>query len=55
VKFNEEFWSSEDRVTLQENELLEAPFSEDEIKKAIFESYADGAPGERSKLARGGE
>jgi hypothetical protein len=45
VKLDEELWSREDRVTLQENDLLEAPFSEDEIKKAIFESYADGAPG----------
>jgi len=28
-----------------ENEMLEAPFSESEIKEAVFDSYADGAPG----------
>ena len=35
----------EERVTEQENELLEAPFSEEEIRIAIFESYAEGVPG----------
>ena len=25
--------------------MLEAPFSEEEVKKAIFGSYSDGAPG----------
>jgi len=45
VRLDEDFWSSEDRVTIQENELLEAPFSEEEIRIAIFESYAEGVPG----------
>ncbi|XP_066344398.1 uncharacterized protein [Miscanthus floridulus] len=36
---------AEDKVTTSENELLEASFTEDEIKAAIFDSYAEGAPG----------
>jgi hypothetical protein len=32
-------------VTTEENELLEAPFTETEIKKAIDDSYAERAPG----------
>jgi hypothetical protein len=39
------FWDPEDLVTPAENDLLEHPFSEEEIKKAVFESYASGAPG----------
>jgi hypothetical protein len=32
-------------VTNEENDMLEAPFSEVGIKKAIDNSYAEGAPG----------
>jgi hypothetical protein len=39
------FWDPADLVTSAENELLEKPFSEEEIKAAIFGSYANGAPG----------
>lgn len=35
----------EDKIIDEENELLEAPFSEEEIKTVVFESYSDGAPG----------
>jgi hypothetical protein len=45
VKLDENFWSEEDKVTSEENELLTAPFSEEEIKVAIFESYAECALG----------
>lgn len=38
------FWEDHEKVLDLENDLLEAPFSEDEIKEAIFESYAGGAP-----------
>jgi hypothetical protein len=34
----------EDKVTREENEMLEANLSEEEIKKAIDGSYAGGAP-----------
>lgn len=32
-------------VSSEDNSRLESPFSEEEIKKAIFDSYSDGAPG----------
>ena len=38
------FWEEEDLITDEENDLLVAPFSEEEIKEVIFGSYADGAP-----------
>lgn len=41
----EDFWREEDKVSTAENTLLEAPFTEEEIKEAIFGSYANGAPG----------
>lgn len=39
------FWDNQDLVTSEENGLLEQPFSEEEIKNAVFGSYAAGAPG----------
>ena len=30
---------------MEENNIIDAPLSEEEIKYAIFSSYADGAPG----------
>jgi len=44
VKLGENFWDEGDKVTSQENELFEAPFSEEEIRLAVFESYAEGSP-----------
>jgi hypothetical protein len=41
----EDFYSSNECVTDEQNIDLEAPFSEEEVKKAIFDSYSDGAPG----------
>jgi hypothetical protein len=40
-----DFWEEGDRVTYEEREMLDAPFSEEEIKEVVFSSYADGAPG----------
>jgi hypothetical protein len=40
-----EFWEDDERVINEENELLEAQFSEEEIRKAIFDSYARGGGG----------
>lgn len=45
VRLGDNFWEEEDKITPSENELLEAPFSEEEIKTTVFESYAEGAPG----------
>ena len=39
------FWEENELVTQEENDLLQKNFSEEEIKEAIFESYAHGAPG----------
>ena len=36
------FWKPEEKVTVEENTILDAPLSEEEIKFAIFSSYADG-------------
>jgi hypothetical protein len=43
ISLGTDFWG--DEVTSEENELLEAQYSEEEIKKAIFDCYAEGAPG----------
>ena len=39
------FWDPIDLVTSEENDTLQKPFSIDEIKEAVFGSYAGGAPG----------
>jgi hypothetical protein len=36
VTLGADFWSEEDKITAEENELLEAPFSVKEIKEAVF-------------------
>jgi len=45
VSLGDNFWAEEEKVTLEENLMLQCPFSEEEIKEAVFGSYADGAPG----------
>jgi len=45
ININDEFFLEEQKVTEQENLALEAPFTENEIKKAVLDSYADGALG----------
>lgn len=45
VHLDSNFWGEEDKVTSTENELLEAPFTEEEIKEAVFGSYAEWALG----------
>ena len=45
VHLDNNFWEEADKVSVSENEMLEAPFTEEEIKEAVFGSYADGAPG----------
>jgi hypothetical protein len=39
-----DFFLDEERVR-EENIRLEGKFTEEEIKKVVFESYSDGAPG----------
>ena len=45
VKLGQDFWEVNEKVTALENELLEAPFTENEVREAVFSSYAEGAPG----------
>lgn len=45
VDLDDNFWDEIEKVTTEENELLQAPFSETEIKDALFNCYAEGAPG----------
>jgi len=51
VKLDDDFWDEEDKITVSENELSEAPFSEEEIRSAVFESYSDGASGPMVSLS----
>ena len=44
VHLGENFWEEGDKATDSENEMLEAPFTEVEIKNVLFESYAEGGP-----------
>lgn len=41
----QDFFSEGEKVTAADNSVLQAPFSEQEVKKVVFDSYADGAPG----------
>lgn len=45
VSLGNNFWDDEEKVTPEENEELEASFSEEEIKAAVFSCYPEGAPG----------
>jgi hypothetical protein len=45
IKLGEDFWDSDEKVTPEENELLETEITEDEIIVAIKESYEEGSPG----------
>jgi hypothetical protein len=45
MNISEIFYSVEDEVTQEENRVLEERFTEDEVKKAVFESYPKGALG----------
>lgn len=40
-----DLFSEGEKVTAADNSVLQAPFSEQEVKKVVFDSYADGAPG----------
>jgi hypothetical protein len=45
LNIEENFFSVDERLREEEAMGLESRFTEEEIKKAVFESYADGAPG----------
>ena len=43
-KIQEFIWEEGDKVTDSKNELLEAPFTKEEIKNGVFDSYAEEGP-----------
>jgi hypothetical protein len=45
IRLLDDFFSLEEKVTPQENIELEKEFSKEQIKNAVFGSYAEGAPG----------
>jgi hypothetical protein len=45
IRLGDEFWEEEESVSKEENEMLEAELSEEEIFLAIKGSYAEGALG----------
>ena len=45
IDLKDDFWEDGEKVTDAHNNILDAPFSEKEIKEAVFGSYAEGAPG----------
>lgn len=44
VSLGADFWADSDMVREDDNSGLEGPFSEEEIKEAIFSCYPEGAP-----------
>jgi hypothetical protein len=44
MNISNEFFSREEKVSNEELEILESRFTEAEMKKAMFNSYPDGAP-----------
>jgi hypothetical protein len=45
VFLDDNFWDLEERILVAENLELESPFSDMEVKSAVFDSYSEGAPG----------
>jgi len=45
IHLADDFWSHNKKVTEEENNVLTAPFTELDIKEAVFSCYAEGAPG----------
>ena len=42
VDLANDFWDDDDKVSNAQNEVLDAPFSEKEVKDAVFSSYERG-------------
>lgn len=45
IHLGHDFWSDSDLVIDKENDKLQQPLSEEEIKNVVMSSYAHGAPG----------
>jgi hypothetical protein len=44
INIDDNFFDDEEKMTVEENEGLEAIFTKEEVKIAVFGSYSDGAP-----------
>jgi hypothetical protein len=44
IRLGEGFWEENEKVFVEDNEMLEAELSEEEILRAIKGSYVEGAP-----------
>jgi hypothetical protein len=44
ISLGDNFFSEEDKLSRDEMDILEEEFTKEEVKRAIFESYSDGAP-----------
>ena len=45
ITLEDDFWGEDNKVTRAQNDILNTPFTELEIREAVFGSYAEGAPG----------
>jgi hypothetical protein len=45
ISLDQDFFSLDEKVTREENDSLDCRFTLEEIREAVFGSYADGAPG----------
>jgi hypothetical protein len=45
ISLADDFWHKSEKVTDAQNRMLDDSFTEQEVKDAVFSSYAEGAPG----------
>ena len=45
IRLRQDFFKEEEKVSMEEKRILEASFTLEEIRVAVFGSYSDGAPG----------
>lgn len=45
IHLNDNFWEESELVTAEENTYLEADLTEEEVNQAVFNPYAEEAPG----------
>jgi hypothetical protein len=45
IRLQDNFFSDDEKVYVEENIMLGSAFTEEEVREAVFGSYVDGAPG----------
>lgn len=45
ISLEDDFWEPSEKVSLDHNLKVEADISEEDVRRAFFGSYAEGAPG----------